>query len=213
MFDTLTGIGHGFYYSLTDNFYLNVQHHTAGFQNKTLPGQVNVSQAEFEKIALGQVTELWSNYGNLSEIWFDGGYGGDMAAGIEKAIKKQPTAVGFGGGGVMPGRGLGWTGTESGHPDCPEGIWSTGGSPCGAANSTLWEPETSDTTLQLFDHWFWTPPATMIRSLKEMITVYHDTVGSNAVMELDFAIDRDGETTAVGPFLPLVPGRTLLLFC
>ena len=54
--------------SLTDNFYLNVQHHTAGFQNKTLAGQINVSQAEFEKIALGQVTELWSNYGNLSEI-------------------------------------------------------------------------------------------------------------------------------------------------
>ena len=106
-----------------------------GYQNATLPGQINVSQAEFEKIALGQVTELWSNYGNLSEIWFDGGYGGDMATGIEQAIKKQPTAVGFGGEGVMPGRGLGWTGTESGHPDCPGGIWSTGGSPCGAANS------------------------------------------------------------------------------
>ena len=131
--------------------------------------------------------------------------GGGMAAGIEKAIKKQPTAVGFGGEGVMPGRGLGWTGTESGHPDCAESIWSTGGSPCGAANSTLWAPETSDTTLQLNDHWFWTPPATMIRSLKEMISVYHDTVGSNAVMELDFAIDRDGETDRDGRRPILLP--------
>ena len=113
-----------------------------------------------------------------------------MAAGIKQAIKKQPTAVGFGGEGVMPGRGLGWTGTESGHPDCPEGIWSTGGftpSPkpnptgkppeCGSPNSTVWAPQTSDTTLQNDDHWFWTAPATSIRSLEEMIVVYHDTVG------------------------------------
>jgi|EP01047_Picozoa_sp_COSAG01_P010109 hypothetical protein len=32
-------------------------------------GQVNVSQAEFERIALAQVQELWTNYGQLGEIW------------------------------------------------------------------------------------------------------------------------------------------------
>lgn len=36
--------------------------------------QVRVTQAEFEAIALAQVTELWSRFGNLTEIWFDGGY-------------------------------------------------------------------------------------------------------------------------------------------
>jgi alpha-L-fucosidase len=31
-----------------------------------------------------------------------------------------------------------------------------------------------------------------IRSLQELISVYHDTVGRNGVLELDFAIDRTG---------------------
>ena len=63
------GIGHGFYYSLTNNFFLNVISHQAGASKTLLPGQVNVSQAEFEAIALAQVTELWTEYGNLTEIW------------------------------------------------------------------------------------------------------------------------------------------------
>jgi alpha-L-fucosidase len=62
------GIGHGFYYSLTNNFYLNVGSHQAR-PGPALPGQQLVSQAEFEAIALEQVTELWTEFGNLTEIW------------------------------------------------------------------------------------------------------------------------------------------------
>ena len=62
------GITHGFYYSLTDNFFLNVADHAAHASSSPLPGQVDVNQAEFERIALAQVTELWSNYGQLGEI-------------------------------------------------------------------------------------------------------------------------------------------------
>ena len=39
-------------------------------------------QAQFEAIAQAQVTELWSQFGDLNEIWFDGGYTSDMQAGI-----------------------------------------------------------------------------------------------------------------------------------
>ena len=48
------GIGHGFYYSLTNNFYLDVHSHYV--QNSTLlPGQQRVTQQQFEAIALAQV--------------------------------------------------------------------------------------------------------------------------------------------------------------
>ena len=67
------GIGHGFYYSLTNNFFLNVQGHYVK-PGPLLPKQVRVTQEQFEEIALAQVTELWSRFGNLTEIWFDGGY-------------------------------------------------------------------------------------------------------------------------------------------
>lgn len=69
------GIGHGFYYSLTNNFYLNVAGHTARPKSTALPGQAPVSQEEFEALALAQVSELWRNYGDLTEIWLDGGCG------------------------------------------------------------------------------------------------------------------------------------------
>ena len=68
------GIGHGFYYSLTNNFYLNVGNHVARGKEGCLPGMVCITQAEFEDIAVQQVAELWTKYGNLTEIWFDGGY-------------------------------------------------------------------------------------------------------------------------------------------
>ena len=48
-------ITHGFYYSFTNNYYMNVASHIAGHSKTVLKGQVNVSQAEFERIALAQV--------------------------------------------------------------------------------------------------------------------------------------------------------------
>merc|ERR1719265_729420 len=56
------GIGHGFYYSLTNNFYLNVHSHAVQ-KGPLLPGQEKVTQEQFETIALSQVSELWSQYG------------------------------------------------------------------------------------------------------------------------------------------------------
>ena len=43
-------------------------------QNSTLePGQLNVTQETYDKIVLEQLRELWTRYGTLEEIWFDGG--------------------------------------------------------------------------------------------------------------------------------------------
>ena len=185
------GIKHGFYYSLTNNFFLNVGNHKAHASSTPLPGQQNISQAEFESIALGQVKELWTNYGELGEIWFDGGYTSDMKSALATVLANQKNAIGFGGYGISPNPST-WDGTESGNPQCPQGIWSLGGSYCGDPTSMDFIPKTCDTTLQNFDHWFWQPPSTSIRNLSQLINIYHDTVGNNGVLELDFAIDRDG---------------------
>ena len=109
---------------------------------------------------------------------FDGGYSSDMAASLKTVLLKQPNAVGFGGWGISPSPAT-WDGTESGHPNCPAGIWATGNSHCGDPSSPDYVPKTCDTTLQNGDHWFWTPPATSVRTLPQLIDLYHDTVGSN----------------------------------
>jgi alpha-L-fucosidase len=41
--------------------------------NKTQPGQLNITQETYDTIVLQQLREIWSNYGTLDEIWFDGG--------------------------------------------------------------------------------------------------------------------------------------------
>lgn len=75
------GIGHGFYYSFSNNFYLNKLNCIQGCQPvckhyqhvncSLLPGQADppITNAEWEAIAAAQVTELWTKYGNLTEIW------------------------------------------------------------------------------------------------------------------------------------------------
>eukprot|EP01116_Phalansterium_solitarium_P016964 TRINITY_DN405_c0_g2_i2.p2 TRINITY_DN405_c0_g2~~TRINITY_DN405_c0_g2_i2.p2 ORF type:complete len:393 (-),score=132.08 TRINITY_DN405_c0_g2_i2:133-1311(-) len=183
------GIGHGFYYSLTNNFFLNVRNHQLQ-PGPLLPGQVNVSQSEFEAIAMGHLTELWGNYGNLTEIWFDGGYTTDMAAELTALLLKlQPDAAAFGGLGVSPNP-VRWIGTEFGNDAAP--IWSTGTAEGnGDPDSPVWNSAACDTTLQRADRWFYFP-GDPVRTLSELIQVYHSTVGNNGVLELDFAIDRTG---------------------
>ena len=100
----------------------------------------------------------------------------------------QPGAAAFGGLGVSQNP-VCWIGTESGSPGGE--IWSTGGNGLGDPNSPVVCPKGCDTTLQEGDHWFYTS-GDAIRTLAELIKVYHGTVGRNGVLELDFAINRDG---------------------
>lgn len=190
------GIGHGFYYSLTNNFKLNVRTHNVQ-PGPRLPGQLKVSQQEFEDFAFASVSELWTRYGNLTEIWFDGGYTGDMQARLTKLLaENQPNAVCFGGFGIStsPAR---WCGTESGNniPGYPE-IWSTatGGFANAPPNATdaAYAPSGVDFTLQIGDHWFYTP-SDSIHSLADLVDVYHNSVGHNGKLELDFAVSRTGQ--------------------
>lgn len=109
----------------------------------------------------------------------------------------QPDAVAFGGAGISanPAR---WCGTEGGDPPGWPTIWATD---CGAgygpgcpANETgaVWNPSGVDFTLQQSDHWFYTP-GDALHPLGDLIDVYHKSVGSNAKLELDFAISRTGQ--------------------
>lgn len=63
------GLGHGFYYSLKDNYALNVPGSGVPSPNKPLPGQKAVTQAQYKAIVSGHLAELWTQYGDLSEIW------------------------------------------------------------------------------------------------------------------------------------------------
>ena len=63
-----------FYYSIATNIFLNVwslKVQTSA-QNPLLPGQANVTQAQYWDIVLAQLEELWSTYGGneIFEVWY-----------------------------------------------------------------------------------------------------------------------------------------------
>ena len=185
------GIKPGLYYSLNQNYYLN----SGGgkVQNTTLgPGQANVSQELYGKIVLAQMRELWANYGELAEIWFDGGC---SVPGISENISKllaelQPHAVYFGG--CAENNIIRWVGTESGTPGYP--IWSAAtncAAGLGDPNGNVFCPAETDTTLQESDHWFWRPNFP-IRSLEELQEVYYHSVGQNTNLLLNMPANSSG---------------------
>jgi len=181
------GLGTGFYYSTTNNFFTG---YVQGKQlSPLLPGQLNVTSDEFNDIVFQQLGELWGNYGAFTEVWLDHGYTPAQQSRLQMLLlDKQPTAMGFNGLGVStnPCR---WVGTEGGDPTYP--IWSTGTDGTGDPTSPVWNPAVADTTLQLHDSWFFLKDDG-IRTLTSLVDVYHATVGANTVLELDFAIDTTG---------------------
>jgi hypothetical protein len=87
---------------------------------------------------------LWTEFGNLTEIWFDGGYEGTMRQALLAVLAAhQPAVVGFNAGGLISNAAR-WVGTEGDMPlaDYPDGVWSTyccnssRDEPCVVAHST-----------------------------------------------------------------------------
>lgn len=196
------GIGYGFYYSLTNNFFLNAADHNVRPPSTLLPGQVNVTQAQYEDLAIAQMTELWTKFGTLTEIWLDGGCGTlcpRVSALLNNSYAKD--AVAFNGGGGTSLNPVRWCGTEGGSPAGVPVVWSTSngstcapgvGSGCPPDSPNIqWNPSGVDFTLQQGDNWFYMP-GVPVHSLSDLATVYHNSVGANGHLELDFAIDRTG---------------------
>ena len=183
------------------SFFFHAADYSVG--ENTYQNSLNLTAEQAIALTVAQLAELWdaSAYGELAEVWFDGGWTG-MKSNISALLASaQPTAVAFNG--CMPPNGcIGtenggntrWVGTESGV--APDPCWSTGEQyGPGDPNSTVWNPGESDTTLQLGDNWFWDPSAGL-RSLAQLTDVYHSTVGSNTNLLLDIAPAPDGSIPA-----------------
>ena len=180
------GVKLGLYYSVTGNSYLNYP----SLKNPA-PGQVSITQEQYNDIVVQQLTELWTNYGELTEIWFDGGFN---VPGLKEKLlalyqKTQPNAAVFNGCGLLPDNknAVIWIGTESGHAPYPVWNTQTGCAPgAGTADGKDYVPKEVDLTLQNSDTWFY-QEGRGYRSLPEMVSIYHDSVGHGGNMLLNIA--------------------------
>ncbi len=197
------GIKPGIYASTTANGYLHVKN--PGLVQEGAP----VTQEEYNKIVTQQLTELWSNYGELFEIWFDGGVlskeqgGADVLALVQKL---QPNAIAFQGPYGHPNL-VRWVGNEEGVAPYP--CWATADSTTNAdgtrvinglngnPDAPFWCPGESDFTLRWNSSfqggWFWHEgEGEKMCTVDELMRKYETSVGCNTNMLLGIVINKDG---------------------
>ncbi len=190
----------GLYYSCSCNGYMLADN----------PGRVISGDPEEQKryIALveRQLTELWSRYGDLFEIWFDGGIlpvdqgGPDLKPIYEKF---QPQAVRFQGSVIGDENNTRWVGNERGI--APYNCWSaTDGDSqfdgtqedsligSGTPDGALWSPAECDVPARK-NEWFWKAGEDRkVLSGEKLMDLYYHSVGRNANLLLGIVVDDRG---------------------
>lgn len=224
------GIRPGVYLNIGQNMYLNFGatsnshsiHPYQPFQacsmnpayGPLLPGQVNLTKPEILAVELAMMEELFTNYGNLTEIWFDGGVPEEIAPELAKLIDlHQQSAVAFQGperrSAGFSGNIVRWSGTETGHTPSTD-MWSTivaagtnfsqpmeygkGDAP----NSTVpleFVPSEQDGSIQPYSQeegGFWYPTNNVPKQLDELMDEYEDSVGHNSNYLLELSPNPNG---------------------
>ena len=194
------GIKPGLYATVAANAYLGVDN--PGLVNEGRGGD-DEKQREYNRFCEKMARELWSRYGELFEIWFDGGAipadrGGPDLIPILQEL--QPNAVVFQGPPSTPNM-IRWVGNERGIAPYP--CWSTTDAGTaedgktektfhGSANAKLWMPGECDVPIRNHE-WFWTPDEEhKIYSLDELMEMYYCSVGRNCNLLLNANPGPDG---------------------
>ena len=152
-----------------------------------------------------QLRELLTNYGPVSEVWFDGAKGEnakDMTydfAGYWALVRQlQPQAVMF----SDVGPDVRWVGNEAGNAG--ETCWSTintEGMAPGVADpkylnrgdplGKLWIPAETDVSIR--PGWFYHPAEdAKVRSAQNLVDLYYQSVGRNSLLLLNVPPNREG---------------------
>ena len=197
------GVKPGIYASTTANGYLKVDN-----PGKVVSGD-SAEQKKYNDIVKMQLTELWSNYGELFEVWFDGGVFPPEKGGFDvlSMLKKyQPEAVAFQGPYGFANN-IRWVGNENGVAPYP--CWARADSVTSASGvieikglngnpeGLFWCPGEADFPLRknasFQGGWFWHKDQDdMIRPLDELVDRYCKSVGRNTNMLLGIVIDNRG---------------------
>lgn len=198
------GVRPGLYYSTVSNAFY-------GLHNSQKIDYLSESYQAYVQIVNRQLTELWSQYGELFEIWFDGGVvpkalgGPDVPALLQKY---QPGAVCFQGPSGHR-HNLRWIGNENGlaSMDC----WSTVRTDStgfgdddhaadvgqGDPDGDHWIPAETDMANRrqsaFGGGWFWAENEDgLVYPAEELMDAYLTSVGRNSNLLLGMCIDRHG---------------------
>ena len=193
------GIKPGIYCNMHANEYLEVDDHLV---NRSKGGDPD-KQKDYARYCEQTLTELCTRYGELFELWCDGGVlpvdkgGPDI---LPILAKHQPNVVVFQGPPGTPHL-LRWVGNERGVAPYP--CWSTvrqGSSEGGVTekdlsgnpDAKLWAPAEVDVPMRK-DEWAWKENQEhLVHSVDTLMTMYYESVGRNCNLLLNSNPNTDG---------------------
>jgi alpha-L-fucosidase len=178
------GLKFGIYASPVD------RHFGAGIGGKCKSPEL---QARYNAIYREQLTELFTRYGDLVEIWFDGSTVTPVA---DLTHRYQPNAMVFQG----PAATIRWVGNEDGYAPYP--CWNgidaavarlgTATALDGDPNGPVWLPNEVDVSIRRPD-WFWsTANANLVLTPDQLLSIYYRSVGRGAQLLLNIPPNRQG---------------------
>jgi alpha-L-fucosidase len=150
-------------------------------------------QEAYNKVYRQQLTELLSQYGEMTEVWFDGSCIINVNDILEKYAGNAVILQG-------PKASIRWPGTESGRLFYP--AWNTlkrSDLESGIStqynddpNGDAWAPLEAD--VPLYNHnWFWSPGnESKRRSVEELMDIYYKSVGYGSVLLVNSTPDTTG---------------------
>ncbi len=149
-------------------------------------------QERYNTIYRRQLTELFTRYGPLVEIWFDG----STATPTGDLIRKyQPHAI------IFQGRHatIRWVGNEQGFAPYPcwngidkaDAATGTATSLDGDPNGSVWLPNEVDVSIRR-PHWFWRPDGETVLTEDQLLSIYYRSVGRGAQLLLNIPANTDG---------------------
>jgi alpha-L-fucosidase len=149
-------------------------------------------QASYEKLLRSQLTEVLTRYGAMAEVWFDGNLAFDMGDILGNNARDAMIFQG-------PQATIRWVGNENGV--VPENAWSVVRSghqrwghykaADGDPDGDRWLPNECDARIRAT--WFWrTDNATTLKTARQLMNMYEQSVGRGAVLLLNQTPDRSG---------------------
>ncbi|MCK0156302.1 alpha-L-fucosidase [Cellulophaga sp. F20128] len=172
-------------------------------------------QKWYNKMVEGMVKEICTNYGELFEIWFDGGadHPKNGAPDVLPIVRQyQPNCLFYHNGQLAEAR---WGGSESGIVGYPN--WSTFTYPAtgagesakaniakdnfkllkhGDVNGSYWVPAMADAPLRGYNgrhEWFWEPDDDgHLFPVENLMEMYYKSVGRNATLIMGLTPNPDG---------------------
>jgi len=135
--------------------------------------------------------EILSNYGEITEVWFDGAKGPNAKnmeydwQGYYSMIRElQPNAVI-----AICGPDVRWVGNESGYAGETE--WSVVNRSAGNGQNLAWHPAETDVSIR--PGWFYhASQDDEVKTVEKLLEIYFTSVGRNSVLLLNLPPDQRG---------------------